>query len=252
MPLPSVPILESDMHLEPLSLGETKHLMNKLDVGKSTSSEDFPTWVSLEGIEDVCLPLNNIINSMLSTSEFPSKWKRAQIRPILKVACPSKYKDYRPVSILFHLGKLSEEVIINKMRSKLEDVIEPAQFAYQPHIGTVDALIKLLDDFTSELDNPNVKYIQSAALDFSKAFDRLQPAVLIQKLEGYNFNPRIISLISSFLDNRLQCVKYGNEQSQYISTKVCAPQGTKLGPILWLLYSNDLAADGCNHIKYAV
>ena len=130
------------------------------------------------------------------------------------------------------------------MRSKLEDVIEPAQFAYQPHIGTVDALIKLLDDFTSELDNPNVKYIQSAALDFSKAFDRLQPAVLIQKLEGYNFNPRIISLISSFLDNRLQCVKYGNEQSQYISTKVGAPQGTKLGPILWLLYSNDLAADG--------
>ena len=61
------------------------------------------------------------------------------------------------MSILFHLGKLAEEIIINKMRSKLEDVIEPAQFAYQPHIGTVDALIKLLDDFTSAIDNPNVR-----------------------------------------------------------------------------------------------
>ena len=75
--------------------------------------------------------------------------------------------------------KLSGEVIINKMRSKLEDVIEPAQFAYQPHIGTVDALIKLLDDFTSVLDHPNVKFIQSAAFDFSKASDRLKPALLI-------------------------------------------------------------------------
>ena len=75
-------------------------------------------------------------------------------------------KDYRPVSHPFHLGKVCEAANIGKMRSKLEEIIEPSQFAYQPNIGTVDALIKLLDDYTSELDNPNSKFIQSAALDF--------------------------------------------------------------------------------------
>ena len=251
LPLPSKAGLQSAQELEHLSIGEIKHLMNKLDVGKSTSTEDFPTWVSVEGKEDICLPLHNIINSMLDTSEFPNMWKRAQIRPIPKIACPSKYKDYRPISILFHLGKLSEEVIINKMRSKLEAEIDPAQFAYQPNIGSVDALIKLFDDFTSELDNPNVKFIQSAAMDFSKAFDRLQPAILIEKMKRYNFNPRIISLISNFLDMRMQCVRYGDRQSSYICSSVGAPQGTKLGPVLWLIYSNDLSAEGFNHIKYA-
>ena len=78
--------------------------MYKLDVEKSTSSEDFQTWISVEGEEDVCLPLNNILNLMQSTSEIPVKCKRAQIRPIHRVACPTKHKDYQPVSIFFHLG----------------------------------------------------------------------------------------------------------------------------------------------------
>ena len=120
--------------------------------------------------------MTDIVNSMLKSAEFPSKWKRSQIKPIPKVSCPSKLKDYRPVSMLFHLGKLSEQVIIDKMRSKLEIIIDPCQYAYQPNIGTVDALIQLIDDFTAQLDNPNTKFVQSAALDFSKAFDRLQPA----------------------------------------------------------------------------
>ena len=114
----------------------------------------------------MCIPLTDIINCMLRSNEFPNKWKRSQIRPLPKVSCPTKFKDYRPVSLLFHLGKVCEAAIIGKMRSNLEEIIEPSQFAYQPNIGTVDALIKLLDDYTSELDNPNSKFIQSAAALF--------------------------------------------------------------------------------------
>ena len=153
--------------------------------------------------------------------------------------------------MLFHLGKLSEQVLIDKMKSKLESIIEPSQYAYQPNIGTIDALKQLLDDFTQHLDNPSVKYIRSAALDFSKAFDRLQPPTLIKKMRYYDFNTAIVSLGSSFLENRKQCVKYGNCKSSYKGNNIGAPQGTKLGPILWLIYSNDLKAEGFQHIKYA-
>ena len=241
----------STAELSELSIGEVKHMMSKLNVSKATSSEDFPCWVSLEGREDICVPLCNIINSMLKTAEFPDKWKKSQIRPIPKTSNPTTFRDYRPVSLLFHLGKLSEQVIIDKLRPKLEKIIEPSQFAYQPKLGTVDALIKLIDDFTAELDNPGTRYVQSAALDFSKAFDRLQPDILLDKMENYKFNKNSISLVSSFLQNRKQSVKYGDSLSTYISSLVGAPQGTKLGPILWLLYSNDLSAKDYNHIKYA-
>ena len=105
---------------------------------------------------------------------------------------PSEYKDYRPISLLFHLRKLAEDVIISKMRGRLDKIIDPSQFAYQSKIGTTDALIQLLDDITGELDKPNIKFIQSASVDFAKAFDRLQHAVLINKMRGYDFNDNII------------------------------------------------------------
>jgi hypothetical protein len=73
-------------------------------------------------------------------------WKRAQITPIPKVQRPSLYKDYRPISLLYHLGKLAEQVIINKLLPTLSTIIEPNQYAYQPKIGTTDGLIQLLDD----------------------------------------------------------------------------------------------------------
>ena len=121
---------------------------------EATSSEDFPCWVLLEGREDICVPLCNIINSMLKTAEFPEKWKKSQIRPIPKTSNPTTFKDYRPVSLLFHLGKLSKQVFIDKLRSKLEKIIEPSQFAYQPKLVLMDALIKLQWWFHDRIRQP--------------------------------------------------------------------------------------------------
>ena len=171
--------------LDHLSLGEIKLLLNKLNTRKSTSTEDFPTWVSAEASEDICVPLQDIINTMLTTSEFPCKWKRAQIKPVPKISSPTQYKDYRPISLLFHLGKLSEDVIINKMKSKLSELVDSNQYAYQPKIGTVDALIQLLDDFSENLDKAKTKFVQLAGVEFSKAFDRLQPNLLVNKMRGH-------------------------------------------------------------------
>ena len=167
--------------LEPLTLGEVKLQLKRLDCTKATSTEDYPTWISLEGREDICIPLLDIINTMLVTGEYPDMWKRAEVIPLPKITSPHMYKQYRPISLLFHLGKLAERVIISKMADTLTRIIELNQYAYQPNVCTTDFL-HILDDNLSQLDKPSVKFVQSTCLDFSKAFDRLLPSIISKKM----------------------------------------------------------------------
>ena len=114
-----------------------------------------------------------------------------------------------------------------------------------------DALLEYIDDYTAELDKAAVKYIQSACLDFSKASDRLQPSIVLNKMRMYGFNNNIIELISDFVSNRKQCVQFLNSFSDYSNINVGSPQGTKLGPVLWLIYVNDLHVNEFYSLKYA-
>ena len=244
-------INDIDVPLQHFSIGEIKLLMRKLDPSKCTSTDDFPTWLSKDCIEDVCIPMHNIINCMLTSGEYPDRWKRAQVTPTPKCSSPSEFKHYRPISLLYHLGKVAEQAIIEKLRYTIDKVIKPNQYAYQPKVSTTDALLQYVDDITSQLDNPAVKYVQGACLDFSKAFDRLQPAIVVDKMLDYGFNPNIVKLIDNFLRNRYQCVKFNGVFSDYLPINVGSPQGTKLGPLLWIIYVNDLEVDSFFSVKYA-
>ena len=85
---------------------------NIIDPTKATSSDDFPTWVSKKGQEDLCIPIHDIINTMLADGVYPDLWKQAQIVPIPKTKPPDKCKDFRPISLLYHLGKIAEQAVV--------------------------------------------------------------------------------------------------------------------------------------------
>jgi exonuclease III len=242
---------QADTGLHPLSIGEVKQLLRHINPMKATSKEDFPSWISFEGLDDICIPMHNIINSIFATGEYPARWKRSQITPIPKTTKPTTCKDYRPVSLLFHLGKVAEQAIINKLSPYLNNIVEDNQYAYLPKRSTTDAILQLVDDTTLALDEANCKYMQIACLDFSKAFDKLQPAILTRKLHDYRINSRLVSIIRDFLRGRQQCVRVNAAFSSYTDIAVGAPQGTKLGPILWLFYVNDLTAANVSSVKYA-
>ena len=157
--------------LDPVSIGEVKSLLKQLDITKATSHEDYPTWLSKEGREDICVPVHDIINSMLQSGQYPDFYKRAQITPLPKVSHPKLYKDFRPVSLLFHIGKLCEQVIVNKLKSSVQTAISSSQFAYRPKLGTTEAILRLIDNCAADLDDSDNKYLQMACLDCSKAFN---------------------------------------------------------------------------------
>ena len=113
------------------------------------------------------------INGMLADGQYPDMWKKAQVTPVPKIKQPSMYKHFRPISLLYHLGKLAEQALVNKLKAPLKDAIASNQYAYRPKVGSTDALLQLLDDCTAELDLIKSKYVQLACLDFSKAFDKL-------------------------------------------------------------------------------
>ena len=178
-------------------------------------------------------------------------WKRAQVTPVPETKQPSMYKHFRPISLLYHLGKLAEQALVNKLKAPLKDAIASNQYAYRPKVGSTDALLQLLDDCTAELDLIESKYVQLACLDFSKAFDKLQPQILLKKLQKCNINGNLIDILEDFLKRRQQCVKVNDSFSDFIDISVGAPQGTKLGPILWLFYIDDLELDNFSMVKYA-
>ena len=237
--------------LQPISIGEVKQMLSKLDPTKATNTEDFPTWVSKEGREDICIPMHNIINKMLADGEYPDFWKQSQVKPLPKTKQPAQLKDYRPISLLFHLGKVAEQAIVNKLKGPLKDVFASNQYAYRPKLGTTDAILQLIYDTTADLDLFESKFVQLASLDFSKAFDKLQPSIVIAKMRNYGINENILKLVESFLSNRKQSVKVDSVISESMDIFVGAPQGTKLGPLLWLFYINDLQVDNYRAVKYA-
>ena len=143
---------------------------------------------------------------MLTSSKYPDHWKRSQKTAIPKVPTPKLYKDFRPISLLFHMGKLCEQVIVNKLKDSIQTIISSTQYAHRPKLGTTDAILQLIDDITADLDCPENKDTQLAFLDFSEAFDKLQPNIVVDKMKNYGININILNMLSSFLERRKQCV----------------------------------------------
>ena len=183
--------------LSDISIGEVKHLMRNLDVTKSTNSDDFPPWISKAACEDLCVPVTNILNCMLRTNKYPEIWKQAEIRPIKKIKNPSCPGDYRPISLLHHLGKIAEQVILQRLKSGLGFKLNNNQYAYQQKRSTTDALLHIIHDWCLQLDDIKTSHVTATLIDMSKAFDKMNPNILIEKLLSLDINQGLISLIDN-------------------------------------------------------
>ena len=197
--------------------------------------------------------LAKLFNKCLKEPCFPHCWKVSSVVPVFKnVGERSTAKNYRPVSLLSVVSKVFEKLVNNKISYHLENcgLFSDFQYGFRSSRSTADLLTVVSDRIARAFSRSGAT--QAAALNISKAFDRVWHAGLLHKLKSYGISGQIFGFISSFVSNRQLRVVLDGKSSQEYPVNAGVPQGSILGPTLFLLYINDLPDDViCNIAIYA-
>ncbi|KAK7101509.1 hypothetical protein V1264_019884 [Littorina saxatilis] len=200
---------------------------------------------------DTLLPhFTSVINASLSSGSFPAIFKSAILRPLLKKPSldPENLKNYRPVSNLSFLSKITEKIVLSQLLDHLEanHLLYCNQSAYRSGQSTETALLKISNDILTALDNNDVCLL--SLLDLSAAFDTIDHAVLLSRLQNsFGISQSVLSWFQSYLTDRYQSVSVNGLSSSASPLQYGVPQGSVLGPILFVLYTQPIPSIAAHH-----
>ena len=218
-----------------VTLPELSNVIGKLSTSRAVGVDDMPIF-AIKGCFPVIAPhILHLINTSISTQTFPDAWKVATVTPVHKSGDSCIPGNFRPISILPVLSKILEKVVCLQLTSYLvtNHILFPFQYAYRPSHSTEDALLDVLEWTAQQIEAGKVASMTS--IDLSKAFDSVDHSVLLNKLGWYGIAQ---GWFSSYLTGRSQLVR-GSSATLPLSHGV--PQGSIVGPILFLIFVNDMS-----------
>ncbi len=237
----SNPSLDTTFRFHSIEVNNIVLALTNLKVNKSTGLDKIPAKVLRLSADIIAPSLTYIFNLSLYTGIYIVEWKRARVIPIYKSEDRRKCENYRPISILPIVSKVFEREVFRQLYAYLSNNSLLSKFpsGFQPKHSTLSALIQMCDDLLKNMDNGEINCV--VFLDVRKAFDSINHEILIDKMRNlFGIIGIQLKWFESYLNNRVQqCMINGKLSSQ--KTITCGvPQGSILGPLLFLLYINDM------------
>lgn len=214
------------------------------EVSKSVGVDGIPPIV-LQKLSCIIEPLALLFNRSLSSGIFPEIWKKSHIVPIFKNGKRSDITNYRGITIIPGIPKLFEKIVTKYLQFDVNNFISIHQHGFVKQRSSITNLCELVMFGINTLEEKS--QLDVVYTDFSKAFDCINHTILLEKLNNFGFNSSILNWIKSYLKNRKQYVLVNGHHSKLIDVHSGVPQGSHLGPILFIIFINDIV----EQLKYS-
>lgn len=227
--------------LKPASIEEVTWIINNLDPNTSSGIDNINTK-SIKCLKRyIVLELTNCINYCLEQGIFPTQLKIAKVKPIFKTGTRSDPNNYRPISVLPVISKIFEKVLYNRLDPYLDSIsfLYPKQYGFRQRSNTLSASVDLITKVKNSIDEGKV--CLGIFIDLKKAFDTVSHAILLNKLQETGITDMAYNIFESYLTNRSQVVMIEEFSSSTAHVTYGVPQGSVLGPLLFLIYINNIS-----------